>query len=129
MASGDLSLLVDDLQALQPTILCAVPRLLTRIHDKVTSQLGSRQTAKTPSLSARLLETALKQKLANWKRSRTLGHVLFDLLVFRSVKQALGFGCLHTLISGGAPLPTDTMDFFRVLMGPSCVVSREYNSH
>ncbi len=32
---GDVKLLVDDMQALKPTLFASVPRLLNRIYDKV----------------------------------------------------------------------------------------------
>lgn len=35
-SSGDVKLLTDDMQALQPTIFPTVPRILNRIYDKVS---------------------------------------------------------------------------------------------
>lgn len=35
---GDILKVVEDVIALRPTIFCAVPRLYTRIHDKVNKQ-------------------------------------------------------------------------------------------
>ena len=115
-------MLIEDLQVLEPTVFCAVPRLLTRIHDKILSQLG------VSSLKSRLLGLALKVKLDNLEASRrnkgelSLGHRIFDSMVFYPIKRALGLHRVHTLVSGGAPLPVSTMDFFRVLLGPSAQV-------
>ena len=38
--SGDVKLLIDDIQALKPTIFVSVPRLLNRVYDKVCESVG-----------------------------------------------------------------------------------------
>lgn len=39
--SGDIRRLSDDMKALKPTVTPAVPRILTRIYDKVQSEISS----------------------------------------------------------------------------------------
>lgn len=112
---------MDDLKALAPTVFCAVPRLLTRLQDRVQAQAEAGK-----GLSAQLLAFAIRTKLQNLESGRLRGgqwnlhHSLFDSTVLAVVKRALGLHQVRLLVSGGAPLPAATLDFFRVLLGPTC---------
>ena len=102
---GDILKVVEDLIALQPTIFCAVPRLYTRIHDKfnlkITSETG---------IQGYLLRTALSTKLKNLRENGVTKHRVWDPLVFLKAKKALGMQNVRLMISGGAPLPVNTME-------------------
>ena len=60
--SGDMKLLVSDLQALRPTLFPTVPRLLNRIHNTVYANL------KESKVKEVLFKWALNRKLADVRR-------------------------------------------------------------
>ena len=126
-SQGDPLKIIEDVIALQPTIFCAVPRLLTRIHTKIIQKVNS-----TPGLKSRLFHYALKSKLneLSYKNSHPdipqSGMDVWDKLIFRPLKTSLGLQRVRKLISGGAPLPGNTMDFFRVMLGPGCSCHEGY---
>lgn len=92
---GSPLLLVEDLQALQPTIFCAVPRLLSRIHDKIA------QRSEGTDLASRLLRSAISTKLHRLKTQGSLSHLLFDSLVFARIRASLGLNRVRFLLRSG----------------------------
>ena len=89
---GSPLLLVEDLQALQPTVFCAVPRLLSRIHDKIV------QRAEGTDLASRLLRSAIATKLHRLKTYGSLSHLFYDSLVFAKIKASLGLNRVKFLL-------------------------------
>ena len=124
--SGDVNNLVDDLKALKPTVLCAVPRLLTRIHDKVMKAVNTAEGSK-----GYLLRSAFQRRMSE---VRTLGphaplsyySALLDRLVMRPIREGLGMDRVRIMVSGGAPLPVESMQFFNALMAPRCACFEGY---
>ncbi|KAF0711244.1 hypothetical protein As57867_005333, partial [Aphanomyces stellatus] len=106
--------LVEDLVAIRPTCFVSVPRLLNKVYDKVVT--GARSAG---GLKAWLFDRALSSKLKNLKRGNR-NHMLFDALIFSKIRVKLGLDRVCWFISGGAPLSTDVMDFYRILLpGPT----------
>lgn len=60
--SGDIRRLTDDMKALKPTTMPAVPRLLNRVYDKVQSEISGSM------LKRALFSLALSSKEAEIKR-------------------------------------------------------------
>lgn len=60
--SGDIRRLADDLSALKPTMMPAVPRLLNRLYDKAQSEISSSRVKKM------LFSMALSAKESELKR-------------------------------------------------------------
>jgi len=60
--SGDIKRLAEDMKALRPTVMPAVPRLLNRIYDKVVSEVSSSFIKRT------LYNMALAAKESELKR-------------------------------------------------------------
>lgn len=97
--------------SVQPTVFVSVPRVVEKIMQEV-----KRRAARSP-IKARILSTAI----AIGRRHRgtiTAGHTprsplwnLARLLVFDKVRQVFG-GRVRYFISGGAPLGTDTTEWF-----------------
>ena len=114
---GNPLLIIEDCIALRPTIFCAVPRLLNRIFDKV-----SQAAASATGLKGYMLSTALRDKLDGFRQRGVLTHFIWDSLVFSKLKAGLGLDRVRRLVSGGAPLPSATMEFFRILVGAGCTV-------
>ncbi|KDO33542.1 hypothetical protein SPRG_19176 [Saprolegnia parasitica CBS 223.65] len=112
---GDALKLLDDVQALRPTIFLSVPRLLNKIYDKVME--GALAAG---GLKAWLFQTALDTKLANLSQGYQT-HSLFDALVFTKLKAALGLDRCEILLTGAAPLSATVLSFYRVVLGCTCL--------
>ncbi|XP_012936178.1 long-chain-fatty-acid--CoA ligase 5 [Aplysia californica] len=115
--SGDVTLLMDDLATLKPTIFPSVPRLLNRIYDTV--QAG----VKTSKVKSLLFKWAMASKMKEIQQGIIRKDSFWDKLVFSKVQEKLG-GRVRVLISGSAPLSSDVMTFLRCAMG--CVVLEGY---
>ncbi|KAJ0398981.1 hypothetical protein P43SY_003586 [Pythium insidiosum] len=114
---GEVIKLLDDLAALRPTMLPSVPRVLNRIHDRITQGVGK--------------AGALKRWLFNWayqsKKARLadgyVEHGLWDALVFNKIKQVLG-GRIRLMLNGSAPISQDCKEFLQIVFG--CPVLEGY---
>uniref|UniRef100_A0A646QEB8 Long-chain-fatty-acid--CoA ligase n=1 Tax=Hemiscolopendra marginata TaxID=943146 RepID=A0A646QEB8_9MYRI len=114
---GDIRLLMDDFQALKPTVTPAVPRLLNRIYDKVHSQVSSSK------IKSYLLKLAINSKLNELKRGIVRNNSIWDSLVFKKVQQGMG-GNVRLLVVGSAPLAGNVLTFIRCALG--CAVVEGY---
>ena len=93
----------ETMKRLRPTVLLGVPAVWRKIRDRIASKIAA--------------ETGLKKKLIDWAfRQRQPGFKrwLADLLVFRKIRAELG-GRLRILMSGGAPISPDILQFFQLL--------------
>ncbi|XP_047149058.1 probable CoA ligase CCL6 [Vigna umbellata] len=110
---GDVRFLLEDVQALQPTIFCGVPRVYDRICAGIKSRLASAGV-----LRSTLFQYAYNYKLKYMEKGlpQHKAAPLFDRLVFDKTKQALG-GRVRILLSGAAPLPRHVEEFMRVTSG------------
>lgn len=93
----------DTLKKLRPTVLLGVPAVWRKIRDKIMSKIAA--------------ETGLKKSLIDWALAQTepgFKRFVADLLVFRKVRAELG-GRLRILMSGGAPISQDILDFFKLI--------------
>jgi long-chain acyl-CoA synthetase len=111
--SADLARLTEDLGALQPTFLLAVPRVFERVYN------GAQQRAQADG-KGRIFDWADRTAVAYSQaldggrpglRLR-LAHRLSDRLVYRRLRAALG-GRVGYAISGGAPLGARLGHFLR----------------
>ncbi|HET8540114.1 MAG TPA: long-chain fatty acid--CoA ligase [Anaeromyxobacter sp.] len=112
---GRIDKIVENLAAVRPTFVCAVPRIFEKVHAKVLA--GAREGG------------AAKQAIFRWalevgqERSRLVRagkkpgaflaarHALADRLVFSKIRALFG-GRLHFFVSGSAPLSRDIAEFF-----------------
>ncbi|KAI9336701.1 hypothetical protein BDR26DRAFT_864401, partial [Obelidium mucronatum] len=115
---GDVSLLIEDIGTLKPTIFCSVPRLLNRIHDKIVKQATT-----SSAIKSHLFTTALSAKLANYDATGAVKHSLWDPLVFQKVQSALG-GRVRLIFSSSAPIHPSILRFLSVAFG--CQVREGY---
>ena len=118
---GDPLKLIEDCIALRPSIFCAVPRVLNKIHDKIESGMVS-----TPGAKGYMFQLAMNAKLHSLKKSGILKHTLWDAIIFSKIKSALGLDRVRQLVSGGAPLSVATMNFLRVLFGSQATIHEGY---
>ncbi|EQC27329.1 hypothetical protein SDRG_14853 [Saprolegnia diclina VS20] len=112
---GDPLKILDDLQALRPTIFASVPRLLNRIYEKVMeAAMGA------GGIKAWLFVTALHAKVANLERGYA-SHAFYDRLVFGKLKAKLGLDRCELFFAGAAPLAPPVLSFYRVLLNCMCL--------
>lgn len=79
--SGNIRDLTQDLKALRPTIMPAVPRLLNRVYDKTQSDIAN------SSIRRLIYNMAIKAKEAELKRQILRKNSIWDKLVFRQVQE------------------------------------------
>ncbi|KAG8055991.1 hypothetical protein GUJ93_ZPchr0001g29672 [Zizania palustris] len=108
---GDVKLLVEDIGALKPTILCAVPRVLDRIFSGLQSKISSGGFIKSTLFN-------LAYKFKQFRMMRGAKHdeaaAICDTIVFNKVKEGLG-GNVRVILSGAAPLATHVEEYLRVV--------------
>lgn len=110
-----LELLAKNMAEVKPTILCCVPRLLERIHDKAIKSGTSAGGLKT-KIFLWAFEIGKKVRLvleAGKKPGPILKtqHVIAEKLVFSKIKEKTG-GKLQFMVSGGGALPKNIGEFF-----------------
>jgi len=104
---GNPTKLLDDIAVLKPTIFPSVPRLFSKIHDKIKDTIE-----KTGGISKALFDRAFASKEANMPYGE-FSHMLWDRLVFSKIRQRLG-GRVRYIVTGSAPISADTMNFLRI---------------
>lgn len=104
-----------DASELRPTLMTAVPAILDRVRDVVRKKVDT-----TGGLPKKLFDLAYGRRLAaingSWMGAWGFEKVAWDLLVFKKVRAVLG-GRIRFLLSGGAPLSSDTQRFINICLG------------
>ncbi len=112
--------LAEDLQAVRPTAMIAVPRIFERVYGRVHEQLRA-----APPAKRRLFEAAVQigwkrfehgQGRRDWSVDLLLAPAL-DALVGAKIRARLG-GRLRVVVCGGAPLRAELGRFFLALGVP-----------
>jgi len=117
---GRIDGVLDDIQALKPTLFIGVPRVFDRVYAGVQAQLARASPLRRALFS-----------FATWHKARGLAagmhwaaaSPLADALVFSRVKARLG-GRTRLVVSGSAPLAPKVEAFLRVAM--CCPVLQGY---
>lgn len=92
----------DVLPLVKPTMLIGVPAVWRKMKDKIDNKLKVET-----GLKAKIVGWALKQDKPGFKRW------LADQLVFKKVRAGMG-GRLRIVMSGGAAISADTLNFFNL---------------
>ncbi|XP_024962070.1 long chain acyl-CoA synthetase 9, chloroplastic isoform X4 [Cynara cardunculus var. scolymus] len=104
-----------DASILRPTLMAAVPAILDRVRDGVWKKVDS-----AGGLSKKLFDLAYGRRLSaingSWFGAWGLEKLLWSFLVFRKVRAILG-GRIRFILSGGAPLSSDTQRFINICLG------------
>lgn len=107
--------LTETLYEVAPTVLFTVPRYLQKLAAQVMIGIGN-----TSALKRLAYELAMKvgrrEARVRWERDAgaSPAYRLARLLVFRPLLEQLGLDEVELLISGGAPLPRETMALWQV---------------
>ena len=97
--------LIEYFSHVKPTQIIVVPRILNKVYDTVIAEASKNQ------LKLFLVQQALRRKQSWW----------LSRLVFRKVKNLFG-GEVLLVITGGAPITSEVMDFVRVALDAPVVI-------
>lgn len=112
---GDVQKLKEDLAWIRPTIFITVPRLLLRFHDVIKTNLG-----KLKGCKKKLADKAINTKLANLASKGSVNHGLYDKLIFKKMRAALG-GRVEKMLIGSAPTSAEVLDFMKIAFNVAIV--------
>ncbi|XP_055346277.1 long-chain-fatty-acid--CoA ligase 5-like isoform X2 [Paramacrobiotus metropolitanus] len=110
--SGDIRKINEDMQALKPTCVVVVPRLLNRIFSAVTGKVKGSWTKHA------LLTMGVWFKEWDLQNHIISRDTVWDQLMFKKVQEQLG-GNLRFMVVGSAPLSQKVLRFCRVAFGCS----------
>mmetsp|Transcript_4210 Transcript_4210/g.12039 ORF Transcript_4210/g.12039 Transcript_4210/m.12039 type:complete len:690 (-) Transcript_4210:176-2245(-) len=112
--SGDARKLVsEDVPALKPTIMAAVPRIYDRLYHRVMQMVEAKGYVAKSLFSVGF-------SVQSWCVSMGFRNPFWDWILFNNVRKALG-GNIRLLASGAAPLPQALHHWLRVTLGvPVC---------
>lgn len=114
---GDPLKLVDDLQALRPTRFVAVPRVLTRIRERVTQQVNE-----AGGFTKKVFEAALARKMHIPNDPVSM---VTDPVLFKKIGAKLGLDRVRQILTGSAPIAPETLAWFRAVF-PGVAVNEGY---
>jgi long-chain acyl-CoA synthetase len=101
-----------------PSVLFTVPRFLQKLAAQVLVQAGSSSRVKRLAYE-RAMAFARGHAKRRWAGKTTsadaLAHAAWSAAVFRPVLNKIGFADLELVVSGGAPLPAETMALWHML--------------
>lgn len=107
---GDILKLMDDLEALRPTIFASVPRLYNRIYDRILATVKA-----TGGIKEYLFNVAYAAKKGALEKGKSPSPV-WDRLVFNKIKARLG-GRVRIMITGASPISPEVLDFLKICFG------------
>jgi len=113
-ARGPVNMLIDDIQAMQPTIICVVPRILNRIVDGMKKKISEK-----PKVLQKVIYSTMKSKVDLIKQNRPHSLVL-DMFLFKAFRASLG-GRVRLIVSGGAPIMPEVFEFLAATITPNIV--------
>jgi long-chain acyl-CoA synthetase len=111
---SDTKTLLPALQSFRPTFILSVPRVFEKVYNGAAQKAEAEGKGRIFAAAERTA-IAYSEALSRPGGPRSglrLRHKLFDLLVYRRLRNALGGRC-QTAISGGAPLGERLGHFFR----------------
>lgn len=99
-----------------PTVLFTVPRFLQKFASQILVSIGSTTPLKRTAYEA-AMKLARSQARSRWENAiaaDSLAYRFARTLVFRPLLEKLGLDSLELVISGGAPLPRETMALWQM---------------
>ena len=107
--SGSTDTLLEDIQALEPTMFAGVPRVFQKIQDKVMAEVG-----KSNFIRRFLFNSAYAAKQSAIQQGLPAPS-FWEKLVISKVKAKFG-GKIKACLSGSAPLSVSTADFMKTCL-------------
>ncbi len=113
----DLRLLAENLPAIQPHVFLAVPRVWEKLLGAVTERTVTEQSPVRRALLRRAIVVARQVGRARFGTGAGPGlrlqHAVFERLVYRRLRLALGLNEMMVAVSGAAPISQEVLVFFR----------------
>ncbi|PVZ96754.1 hypothetical protein BB558_007325 [Smittium angustum] len=105
---GDITKILSDTQALQPTVFPGVPRILSRFYDALAAI-----TINAPGVKGMIARRAVSEKIENLLAGKGYHHSIWDPLIFDKTKAALS-SKIELIVTGSAPLEPKILNFLRI---------------
>ncbi|EAY06876.1 AMP-binding enzyme family protein [Trichomonas vaginalis G3] len=112
--TGSIKNIMDDVQALRPTMMLGVPRVFNKIAETMNSKID-----KLPTPMRLLIRGALKLKIDALLNDKPTS-LLIDNFLFSKFRAALG-GRIRFIVSGGAPILPEVYNFLRAAITPNII--------
>lgn len=100
--------LAKDIALSRPTLLIAVPRVLTMFQQTITKAFSELTGCKR-----NLVEKGIAAKRENFAKNGSLEHSLYDKLVFKKIREKFG-GRIEAFITGSAPLSLEVANDIKI---------------
>ncbi|RSX53911.1 AMP-binding protein [Bifidobacterium goeldii] len=113
IATGIKTLLAD-LQVAKPTVMIVVPRVLEKVYNAASQKAGHGAKGIVFASAVTTAQQYMKEvsEFGKAKKLTAVRRASFDPIVYKSLREALG-GRAKWIVSGGAPLDPELMNFFR----------------
>eukprot|EP00842_Homolaphlyctis_polyrhiza_P003866 jgi/Hompol1/4480/HPOL_003675-RA len=108
---GDINLLFDDILVFKPTVFPTVPRLLSRLYDRIHSTVE-----KSGFIAKFVFNLAFDSKKRLLERGVVSRSTIWDRLVFGKIQDRLG-GRVRFVVTGAAPISPEIITFVRIVFG------------
>ncbi|CAD5230381.1 unnamed protein product [Bursaphelenchus okinawaensis] len=108
--NGNLLELVNDMQALKPTIMPCVPRVINKVYDKVMAEVNSKWYKRL------LFKVAIDYKMRELQAGICRQDSFFDKVVFKKIQNLFG-GRMKVVFTGSAPISRNVLSFARCAFG------------
>jgi long-chain acyl-CoA synthetase len=112
---GRIDKIVENLAAIRPTFVCAVPRIFEKVHNRIlqNAREGGAVKAAIFRWARGVGREVSRLRRAGRRPGAALAaqHAVADRLVFSKIRHLFG-GRLHFFVSGSAPLSRDIAEFF-----------------
>ncbi|GAA50101.1 long-chain-fatty-acid--CoA ligase 5 [Clonorchis sinensis] len=117
--TNDTSGLLEDYAYYRPTLICTVPRILSRFYTEVM------RVVNTNKIKAHLFQLAVGVKTAEQSRGVFRHDGLLDYLFFRGIRSRFG-GRVRGLVCGSAPLQPEVLRLAKAIF--ACPLVEAYGS-
>ncbi len=110
---GRVDKLVDNLGAVRPTFVCAVPRIFEKVHNKIVTSAGDGLRGEVARRAFQIgrRAAALRREGRSVPLPLRAARMAADRLVFEKIRGLFG-GRLRFFVSGSAPLARELAEFF-----------------
>jgi len=108
--------LISTLKEAQPTLFFGVPRVWEKVQEKMI-EVGKSTTGIKRAVGIWAKKTGLDHNKAkiSGKKSGKFSYKIADKIVFKKIKEELGFSQCRAFFSAAAPMSTDVLDYFMSL--------------
>ena len=106
--------LLNDLQVARPTVMIVVPRVLEKVYNAASQKAGHGAKGVMFAAAVSAAQQYMKEVSESGRAKRFVSarRAAFDPIVYKSLREVLG-GRTRWIVSGGAPLDPELMNFFR----------------